>query len=71
MLLVVGVHFLILGFSHGPLSALLGALCIISAGIGLLLPNTDYRWFWLADGLLKIGFGLLMLWLTLSVPRVA
>jgi hypothetical protein len=43
MLVVVGAHFLIFGFSHGPLAALLGLLCIINAGIGLLLKRVDYR----------------------------
>lgn len=64
MLWVVGVHLVIFGFSHGPLSALLGLFCIINATGGLLLPTLEYRWVWLVDGLLKIAIGSLMVWFT-------
>lgn len=64
MLVVVGAHFLIFTFSHGPLAGVLGILCIINALIGLGLKNTNYRIFWVIDGFLKLGVGALMLALT-------
>jgi hypothetical protein len=67
MLVVVGAHFLIFTFSHGPLAGLLGVVCIINASIGLRLKNIDYRVFWVIDGLLKIGFGVWMLLLTYNL----
>jgi hypothetical protein len=67
MLIVVGAHFLIFTFSHGPLAGLLGLACIINASIGLRLENINYRVFWVIDGLLKIGFGIWMLLLTYNL----
>jgi hypothetical protein len=64
MLIVVGAHFLIFTFSHGPLAGLLGVVCILNASIGLFFPSIDYRVLWVTDGLLKIGFGTWMLLLT-------
>lgn len=67
ILLVVGVHFLILAFSHGPICGLLGLLCIINAGIGLLVPGIPYRVLWISDGVLKIAAGSTMVWLSYQV----
>ena len=67
MLIVVGAHFLIFTFSHGPLAGLLGLVCIINAAIGLRFENIDYRVFWVIDGFLKIGFGTWMLFLTYNL----
>lgn len=64
ILWAVGAHFVIFGFSHGPLAAMLGLLCIANASAGLRMTRRDERWFWLIDGLLKIGFGAWMLWLS-------
>ena len=64
MVIVVGAHFLIFTFSHGPLAGLLGVICIINALIGLRLKNINYRVFWVIDGFLKIGIGSWMLFLT-------
>jgi hypothetical protein len=64
MLIVVGAHFLIFTFSHGPLAGLLGVICIINALIGFRLKNINYRVFWVIDGFLKIGMGAWMLFLT-------
>ncbi|NEA37004.1 DUF6609 family protein [Streptomyces sp. SID13031] len=64
ILLVVGVHFLILAFSHGPICGLLGLLCIINAGLGLLVPELPYRVLWVTDGVLKVAAGSTMVWLS-------
>lgn len=60
MLFVVGVHFLILTFSHGPICGLLGLACMANAYVGLYMPGVPYRFFWGLDGVLKIGAGALM-----------
>ncbi|WBQ03290.1 DUF6609 family protein [Kribbella sp. CA-293567] len=60
ILLVVGVHFLVLAFSHGPICGLLGLLCIVNAGLGLLVPGLPYRVLWVADGVLKVAAGAAM-----------
>ena len=39
-------------------------MCILNASIGLLVPSIDYRVLWVTDGVLKIGFGTWMLFLT-------
>jgi hypothetical protein len=65
MLFVVGAHFLIFTFSHGPLAGLLGLLCMANALVGLRLENIDYRIFWVADGCMKLGVGIWMLLLTI------
>ena len=58
MLVIVGAHFLILGFSDAPICALvLALLCMVNAFIGLLLPAVDFRIFWAIDGVLKILAG--------------
>lgn len=64
ILFIVGAHFLILGFSHGPVCALLGLLCMANALIGLRLKNTNFRIFWAVDGVLKIAAGAAMVWLS-------
>ncbi|HWL01085.1 MAG TPA: DUF6609 family protein [Microbacteriaceae bacterium] len=61
MLFIVGAHFLILGFSHGPICALLAVLCMVNALIGLRATSVDYRVFWGIDGALKIVGGASMI----------
>ena len=60
MLVIVGAHFLILGFSHGPICALLALLCMGNALLGLRLKSIDFRVFWAIDGVLKLGAGVAM-----------
>lgn len=67
MLIVVGAHFLVFTFSHGPLAGLLGTVCIINALLGLRFKQIDFRIFWIIDGCLKIGCGTWMLILTYMV----
>lgn len=57
ILFVVGVHFLILTGSHGPVCGLLGLACMLNAWIGLQRKATSSNGYWLTDGLLKIGAG--------------
>jgi hypothetical protein len=61
MLFIVGAHFLILGFSHGPICALLAVLCMANALIGLRATSIDFRVFWAIDGVLKIAAGVGMI----------
>ena len=60
MLVIVGAHFLILGFSHGPICALLAIVCMVNAWIGLR-SKADFRIFWAIDGGLKIAGGAAMI----------
>ena len=64
ILFIVGAHFLVLGFSHGPVCAALAVLCMGNALIGLRLKNTNFRIFWAVDGVLKILGGGAMVWLS-------
>ena len=57
ILFVVGVHFLVLTFSHGPICGALGLVCMINALIGLRLKTVSYRVFWVIDGILKVAAG--------------
>lgn len=66
MLFVVGAHFLILGFSHGPVCAALALVCMANSRIGLCIKTMDYRVFCAIDGVLKITGGVLMVWLSYS-----
>ena len=60
ILFIVGVHFLVLGPSHGPICALLALLCMGNALLGLRLKSVDFRVFWALDGVLKVGAGTAM-----------
>ncbi|MFC9559026.1 DUF6609 family protein [Agromyces sp. NPDC056965] len=61
MLVIVGAHFLILGFSHGPICALLALVCVANALVGLRMRSVDFRVFWAIDGVLKIAAGAAMI----------
>jgi FtsH-binding integral membrane protein len=58
-LLVVGIHFLPMGYAFGPTIAALGGACIINAIIGLA-SDIPFVVFGMMDGLLKMGFGFAM-----------
>lgn len=60
ILFVVGVHFLILTFSHGPICGLLGLVCMVNAYIGLMIVPIPYKVFWGLDGIFKIIAGVAM-----------
>lgn len=61
VLMIVGVHFLPMAVSFGPLLLLLGGACISNAALGLLLPEVPFELFGFVDGALKliVGAGLL------------
>lgn len=60
-LLLVGVHFLPMTWTFGPSMALLGTLCIVNAGFGLLFPKIPFMFSGVADGTLKLAIGITML----------
>jgi hypothetical protein len=62
ILLVVGLHFIIMGLAHGPLMTLLGIITVINALIGLrIAKSVSITVFGIIDSVLKIAFGLWML----------
>lgn len=66
MLFIVGVHFLVLVFSHGPICGLLGVACMANALIGLRLANPPVTLFWGIDGALKVVAGAAMVLLSFN-----
>lgn len=69
-LAVVGLHFLPMRWSHGPLMPLLGVAVLmwLGAGVTMHLPLPAIA---AGDGLLKLGFGAAMAWpLMKSAPKV-
>ena len=66
--MIVGIHFLPMALSFGPAMLLLGAACIVNAGLGLLLLDLPFEVFGLLDGCIKLGFGL---WLLVPKTRSA
>ena len=67
ILVLVGAHFLPMLPAFGPLIEALGLLAMANAAAGLKFPALPFRGVWLADGLLKLAFGVL-LWL--GSPRL-
>ena len=57
VLMIVGVHFLPMAVSFGPLFLLLGGACISNAALGLLLPEVPFGLFGVIDGALKVYVG--------------
>ena len=57
VLMIVGVHFLPMAVSFGPLFLLLGGACISNAALGLLLPEVPFELFGFVDGALKLLVG--------------
>lgn len=62
ILFVVGLHFLPMAGAFGPLCAVLGFALSTCAAAGLWInPSLPLNRLWLADGLIKAGFGAFML----------
>jgi hypothetical protein len=62
ILFVVGFHFLPMAVAFGPLCAVLGVSAMANAGFGLWARREiALSQLWILDGVLKIGFGSLML----------
>lgn len=70
LLVLVGLGLVVGGlggrhwFLPGLITGLLGLLCILNAGLGLLVPGIPYRLLWITDGVLKIAAGSSMVWLS-------
>ncbi len=58
ILIIAGVHFLPMAISFGPRFGVVGVLCIVNASAGLILGGVPIEIFLLADGALKVGFGI-------------
>lgn len=62
ILFVVGLHFLPMAVAFGPKCAALGIVASTTAAIGLWFKRTlPLNGLWVADGLIKVAFGGLML----------
>ena len=61
VLAVVGLHFLPMMVSYGPLAGGLGLACVIAAGAAWAMPAEPLVVILLVDGGLKVAFGLVML----------
>jgi hypothetical protein len=66
--IIVGVHFVPMAISFGPLLLALGVGCIATAAVGLMMPSVPYEVFGVIDGMLKVAIGA---WLLSVKPRVA
>lgn len=61
ILFVVGLHFLPMAITFGPLCAVLGLCAMANAGIGLWTSrDISLNRAWLIDGALKLAFGSFM-----------
>ncbi len=58
--LIVGVHFIPMGLALGRRIIILGLACIVVASSGLLFSQLPFLYLAIADGILKIGFGVSM-----------
>ena len=64
VLLATGVHFLILYYVHGKAMIGLGILCSINATLGYILKNIPFVYFGVTDIIIKILYGLYLLFLS-------
>lgn len=61
VLFVVGLHFVIMGVTFGPIIALLGVLVMLNAGLGWrALTHVPIKRIGIIDSVLKIAFGVFM-----------
>lgn len=68
ILLVVGLHFLVMGIAHGPLMTTLGIASTANALIGqYVVKKVPLRVLGVVDALLKLGFGA---WMLLAYPAL-
>jgi hypothetical protein len=69
ILLVVGLHFLPMAITFGPLCAVLGLCAMANAGIGLSISrDISLNRLWVIDGVLKLSFGSFMFAVAGSTP---
>ncbi|WP_433543991.1 DUF6609 family protein (plasmid) [Streptomyces sp. CA-294286] len=68
ILLVVGLHFLVMGIAHGPLMTVLGLASTANALVGLYVAKwAPLRALGVTDAVLKLGFGT---WMLVGYPAV-
>ena len=61
ILFVVGIHFIPMAITFGPLCAVLGISAMTNAGIGLWVKReASLKSIWIVDGALKLAVGGLM-----------
>ena len=69
ILFVVGLHFLPMAITFGPLCGLLGLCAMLNAGMGLWTSSgIPANRAWLIDGVLKLSFGSLMFAVASGTP---
>ncbi len=69
ILFVVGLHFLPMAITFGPLCGLLGLCAMLNAGIGLWTwRDISLNRAWLIDGALKLSFGSFMFAVARGTP---
>lgn len=56
-LLLVGLHFIPMGFALGRRVVFLGAACVVVAASALFFGLVPFAWAVVIDGMLKVGFG--------------
>lgn len=59
--LAVGLHFFLFYFVHGRSMIVIAFLCTANAFLGMFLTVVPFMVFALIDGLIKIGFGIYLL----------
>ena len=64
VLLATGIHFFILYYTHGKSMLLIGFLCSINAVLGYILKDVPFVYFGAVDAIIKILFGLYLLFLS-------
>jgi hypothetical protein len=56
-LILVGLHFIPMGFALGKRVVILGAACVAVAASALFVGLLPFTWAVIVDGLFKVGFG--------------
>jgi hypothetical protein len=63
ILFAVGLHFLPMAVTFGPVCAAMGLTLCACAGLGLWLrPDIPLGRLWASDGFIKMAFGAIMFW---------
>jgi Family of unknown function (DUF6609) len=65
--LIVGVHFLPMGYAFGRPIVALGVFCIVNATVALLFSGLPFGMVVIVDGALKVGTGAYMLLTSVEV----
>lgn len=68
--LATGLHFVLFYFVHGKSMLILAALCSLTAVAGYLLPRVPFWIFGGADGVIKVLFGMYLLFFSRPTKTV-